>query len=305
MDHAVEILLPTHNGHLYLPQLLASVLDQTHPDCRIAIRDDGSSDSSYSLLCEWARGRPQVRVWRGERIGPANSFFTLLHDANPECEYFAFCDQDDVWLPQKMEYAVATLEAAATKRPLLYCSRIEYVDAHLRHLGYSPLPREISLANALVENVATGCTMVLNRAARELLTAESRTPQFVLMYDAWCYLAISGLGDVLFDPRPTVLYRQHQANAIGGTASRARLWARRMRRVMRRPQSLGYVVQNREFKRCFGDLLTAEKARILENFLACGEDFLTRTAYALRMDVRRQTWPDNAVLRGLIVAGRM
>jgi hypothetical protein len=210
-----------------------------------------------------------------------------------------------VWRPEKIGNAVAMMRTADKDRPLLYCSRIEYVDAGLRHLGYSPLPRQISFSNALVENIATGCTIVINRAARELLIAKGRLPKYVIMYDAWCYLAISTLGDVIFDPRPSLLYRQHAANLLGGTHSRTELWYRRLRRLMRRQRSLGYIAQACEFQRCFGDLLSPGHARILKNFLACGEDLLTRTSYALRMDVRRQSWSDNAVLRGLIVAGRM
>lgn len=301
----VQILLPTYNGRRYLAELLSSLLTQTHPQCLVTIRDDDSTDNSYELLSDWARGKSNVRLSRGDRLGPASSFFTLLHGADPDCEYFAFCDQDDVWLPEKIDNAVSMMKTADKTRPLLYCSRIAYVDSSLRRLGYSPLPKRICFSNALVENVATGCTIVINQAARELLADGNRIPSYVVMYDAWCYLAISALGDVIFDPRPTVLYRQHQSNALGGTPSRSRLWCRRMRRLLRRPASLGYLAQAREFQRCFGPLLCPGDTRILENFLACGSDFGARAAYALRMEVRRQTWSDNAVLRGLIVAGRI
>jgi glycosyltransferase involved in cell wall biosynthesis len=305
MSDKVQILLPTYNGCRYLPELLGSVLAQTYSECLITIRDDSSTDGSYSFLADWARGKDNVQLSRGDRLGPADSFFTLLQDANWECEYFAFCDQDDVWRPEKIGNAVAMMRAADKNRPLLYCSRIEYVDSRLRHLGYSPRPRRISFSNALVENIATGCTMVINRAARELLIAKGRLPRYVIMYDVWCYLVISSLGEVIFDPGPSVLYRQHASNVLGGTPSRRQVWSRRIRRLMRRPQSLGYMAQAREFQRCFGDLLSPGDKRILQDFLACGEDLWTRTGYALRMDVRRQTWSDNAVLRGLIVAGRM
>jgi glycosyltransferase involved in cell wall biosynthesis len=300
----VNILLSTYNGEQYLNDLLMSLQRQTHLQTVISVRDDGSTDGTFQLLSKWKPNRSNVRIARGARLGAANSFFKLLKHADSGCQYFAFCDQDDVWLPEKIENAVSTLARAENGQPLLYCSRIEYVDSRLRHLGFSRPPTQINFSNALVDNIAAGCTIVVNRSARDLLAAT--IPKHALMHDAWCYLVVSAFGQVLYDARPSILYRQHQNNALGGTIGNIQLLRRRLKRWANGDtQNMGFLAQAREFHQCFAQILAKENLRILESFLTSNEHFLQRIAYAARMRVRRQTWTDTAILRALILLGRI
>jgi glycosyltransferase involved in cell wall biosynthesis len=303
LKYRVNVLLPVYNGVRYLCEQLQSIETQTLPVAQITVRDDGSTDGSDVLVREWAEGRPNVRWLQGPRLGAVNSFFALLESCGDECDYFAFADQDDVWLPDKIERAVVSLGRHGTEEPAMYCSRVEYVDESLGHIGYSRIPKKIDFTNALVENVATGCTVVLNRSARNLI--RKRVPQKTLMHDWWCYLVVSALGRVVFDERPGIKYRQHAGNVIGGTSSRIELFRQGITRFARRPPRVSLSDQAIEFSRCFGDSLTQQKRRILDRFLTVRGNLWARLYYNATMDVRRQSWIDTATLRTMILMGRV
>ena len=299
----VNVLLPIYNGARYLCEQLESIETQTLPVAQITVRDDGSTDGSDALVREWAKGRSNVRWLQGPRLGAVNSFFALLESCEDECEYFAFADQDDVWLPDKIERAVASLGGDGTEEPAMYCSRVEYVDESLRHIGYSRIPKKIDFTNALVENVATGCTVVLNRSARNLI--RKQVPQKTLMHDWWCYLVVSAFGRVVFDERPGIKYRQHAGNVIGGTSSRVELFRQGIGRFVGRPPRVSLSDQAIEFSRCFGESLTQQKRAILDRFLTVRGNLWARLYYNATMDVRRQSWIDTATLRTMILMGRV
>lgn len=298
----VNILLPTYNGERFLPELLSSISAQIYAKIRLSIRDDGSSDGSYAILSGWAVGRSDVYLSGGKNLGAMASFFHLL-ESSGDSDYFAFADQDDVWLPEKVERAVAALREYGPDESVMYCSRIEYVDENLQHLGYSRIPKSPSFANALVENVATGCTMVLNRKARDLVC--ERLPQNAPPHDWWCYLVVSAFGRVIYDPRPSIKYRQHANNLTGGTASSWELFGRRRARFAKQRKGVRLLSDLAvEFNRCFGDRLKAQDKKTLERFLSVRGSFWERVSYNAAMDVWRQSWVDTLLLRALILMGR-
>jgi glycosyltransferase involved in cell wall biosynthesis len=300
----VNVLLATYNGAKYLHEQLQSIESQTLPAFRVTIRDDGSVDGTLSQLEEWAAGRPIVRLLRGPRLGVTKNFFALLASSDEDSDFFSFADQDDVWLPDKIENAVSSLSRHSADKPLLYCSRLEYVDEELSHLGYSRIPRRISFANALVQNVATGCTMMLNRRARDMICKS--LPEKALLHDWWCYLTVSAFGTAIFDERPAIKYRQHMNNRVGATVSRLELFNRRLEKFFRQESTGRQLVdQAAEFKRCFGDLIGAREKETLERFLSVRGGLWRRASYTATMDVRRQSWIDTAILRTMILIGRV
>ena len=217
----VAILLSTFNGAPFLPAQLESLLDQTHRNWHVLWRDDGSSDGTPALMDEFGRGSAAVHRVPGDgRAGVTESFLTLLRAAD-RGEYAAFADQDDVWLPDKLSRALRAL-APFGARPALYCARQILVDQDLNHIGLSALDRgPTAFPAALTQNIATGCTAVLNPAAVRLV-AQSRAPSRTL-HDWWSYLVITANGGaVVRDDVPAVLYRQHRANTVGAPASRRR-----------------------------------------------------------------------------------
>ncbi len=217
----VAVLLGVFNGGAYLREQIDSLGRQTHPRIDIWASDDGSTDNSPTILREsagaWRKG--SFEVLRGPGSGFAENFRSLLIDPSIQADYFAFCDQDDIWNDDKLAAAIAWL-ATQADRPALYCSRTQLIDDEGRHIGLSPrFARKPSFRNALVQSIAGGNTMVMNRAARELVAQASRRTSFI-SHDWWCYLVVSGAGGAVHhSPHPRILYRQHCANLVGANNS--------------------------------------------------------------------------------------
>jgi glycosyltransferase involved in cell wall biosynthesis len=222
----VTILLSTYQGERFLNEQLSSIASQTRDNWTLLWRDDGSSDSSVEYVKAFSAKRPgrvvHVDTQTGN-LGAAGSFMYLLAKA-PEEGLFAFCDQDDVWLPEKLSRAVDALRDIPDEMPAIYCTRQLLVDKNLKALGCSQKPKRLpSFHNALVQNIVTGCTIVMNARARSVVLS-AKMPKNS-MHDWWSYLAVTAAGgQIIFDDEPSLLYRQHDSNTIGnpgGIMSRA------------------------------------------------------------------------------------
>ena len=219
----VAILLATHNGACFLPAQLASLERQSHAHWRVWWRDDGSADGSVGVMEHWRASHPAERLAGAERLGAAGSFMALLSAAaaDPAVGYAAFCDQDDEWPEDKLARSLALL--AGVEGPALLCGRQLLIDENGRPAGLSPLPRRSpGIGNALVQNIAVGCTILLNRAAIEAVLAAPMPADF--WHDWWCYARVCAVGGrVIYSPAPLVRYRQHGGNLLGDGGS---LWRR-------------------------------------------------------------------------------
>lgn len=219
---SVAILLATHNGLPFLAGQLESIATQTHVNWRVWASDDGSSDGTVDTLEQYGRmwGGDRLVLLQGPNRGVDENFRALIGHAAIDADVFAYADQDDVWLPDKIERAVRWFAHEPSERPALYCARTSLIDRQGRPIGRSPLfARPPSFANALVQNLAGGNTMLFNRAARQLLRDALPASANVVIYDWWTYLLVTGAGGaVRYDAEPTVLYRQHERNLVGANA---------------------------------------------------------------------------------------
>ena len=217
----IAILLCTFNGERFLAQQLESIARQTCPDWFVVVSDDGSTDSTLELLREyserWGDGKLSVR--QGPRSGYAANFLSLTCDKTIEADYYAWADQDDIWQANKLECALQKLQETPSQSPALYCGRTELIDEQGARIGLSPLfERPVGFANALVQSVGGGNTMVFNQAARRLFQQAGENLD-VVSHDWWAYLLVAGAGgSVIYDTSPTILYRQHDANVIGAAS---------------------------------------------------------------------------------------
>ncbi|WP_230482008.1 glycosyltransferase family 2 protein [Sphingomonas sp. Leaf21] len=207
----VLVLLSTWNGAKYLPAQIDSVLAQRlDGDLHILVRDDGSSDGTVEYL--HSRHDPRIRVIQGENLGAQGSFFALMQMAQrEEADFIALCDQDDVWLPEKLARAISMLDI---DQPGLYTSSLQLVDEHLRSIGRYTHPGDRSFVATLLCNFATGCTCVMNRSfLQQIFFPEDGRK--VLMHDWWlASLAATG-HKIAYDRTPHIQYRQHSANHVG------------------------------------------------------------------------------------------
>ncbi|HEX4262653.1 MAG TPA: glycosyltransferase [Acetobacteraceae bacterium] len=305
----VAILLSTLNGARHLAAQLDSLLAQTHADWRLVWRDDGSSDRSAAILRGFAdragAGRCiEADAAAGERLGAGASFLLLLRAARaalPSACAFAFADQDDIWLPDKLARGLADI-APHAGQPALYCARQVLVDAELAHLGLSqPLDGPRGFPAALTQNIATGCTVMLNPPAATLIAA-SAMPAGSL-HDWWSYLVVSAAGGaIVADEVPVVLYRQHAANAVGAPVSRVRRAAAALRRGPRRFMALlrAHVAALRARPELLSPAAAADLARI---DAALRGGVLRRLACLRMPGLRRQTWWEDVVFRVWFVLG--
>lgn len=211
--------MAVRDGARWLPDQLDSFCDQTHDDWSLTVGDDGSTDNSRDLISEFAythSGR-SIRLLDGPRRGFQANFLDLLWQAPDHANFVAFSDQDDVWHPEKLETAIEALNRVLEGRPALYCGSTVIADEALRLVGHSPrFARLPSFSNALVQSIAGGNTMVINKAAIRLLQRAYNPDVIPVSHDWWVYQVVTGAGgSIFFDQTPLVTYRQHSENLVG------------------------------------------------------------------------------------------
>src|SRR3972149_508291 len=226
----IAILMCTKDGAAFLEQQLKSIADQTHTNWRLFVSDDGSTDQTKEILKRFAKTHHQPTTIRnGPGKGVCANFLSLAIDPTIEADYFAFCDQDDIWHQDKLQRALAWFATVGSDVPAFYCGRTELMSIDGQSCGFSPLfTRSVTFRNALVQNLGGGNTMVFNRAAKKLLEAAGTFE--VVVHDWWMYQLVSAAGgSVHYDPQPVLRYRQHPDNLIGSNRGwRARVVRLRM-----------------------------------------------------------------------------
>lgn len=225
---AIDILLATYNGARYLEEQLDSILRQTDPGWRLLIRDDGSTDGTREIIDSFAAAHgDRVSVVSGGRnnLGAMGNFAALL--AVSTAAYGMFCDQDDVWLPDKIAKSRAAMEALESKHgrdtPLFVHTDLRVVDETLSEIAPSFLRFRLvdpakgrALARLLVQNIAPGCASMFNAKLRALAVP---IPDEAIMHDWWMILIAAALGAVDCVDEPLALYRQHAGNDLGAGSS--------------------------------------------------------------------------------------
>lgn len=298
---SVCVLLSTYDGEAFLAAQLESLSAQRGVAVRLHARDDGSTDGTLAILHRYAKTWPELEgLQPGPNLGPGRSFLELLRTA-PDADHYAFCDQDDVWLPGKLLRAVEAL--SGEQGPALYCSNVTCVAEDLTVLGVPRENGDTRLQHLLFENIAYGYTTVMNRAARTLI-AKQMPEQGLVMHDWWCALVISALGDIRYDAESQILYRQHRGNSIGTRMGPLNRLAGQTRIFLRNP--LEYYApygQAAAFLRQFRAELTVSDLALVESFVQSRATLFGRLGYAMSGRVHRLRPIDALVVRGLIAMG--
>ena len=299
----VVVLMSTWQGERHVEQQMDSVLRQLPAGGIVIVRDDGSTDGTVQRIENF--GDARITLIRGKNVGFVRSFFSLLDAAPDDADFVMLCDQDDVWLPHKISRAVAHLQRFDGV-PALYCSRLELVDEALTPLGLSPeWKRGPSFRNALTENIVTGCTCGINRAALPLARQYGNLNS-IYFHDWWLYLVVAAFGEVIVDPEPTILYRQHAGNAIGMGSGLGRYLA--ILRFLRKKNWVHIMFDQLEnFRAVHGSQLSSGDQLLLERYF--DPQSPAAMARSLLSPVRfRQSLTGDALLRllilGSILSGR-
>lgn len=261
----IQVLLSAYNGEKYLARQLDSILAQRDVELSLLVRDDGSSDRTMGILNDYAGRYQAVKIYQGRNIGAQRSFFDLLSHADWSMDYYAFADQDDVWLPDKLVQAVRLLEDHPQAEPLLYAGKVIYASKDLteQRKAACQIRKEPAIGNALVENICMGCTEVFNKQLLQLVS--KKQPQCSILHDWWLYLTAACFGSVIYDERAYILYRQHGKNQVG----MQRTWKERWKSRIRRFRSLKGVLsaQAEEFQRIYNNMLGPDsEVRLLAQY---------------------------------------
>ena len=307
MNQQVAILLCTYQGEKYLAEQLNSFTAQTYPNWTLWISDDGSTDSTLSQLSAFAQQHNpgQVTVRAGPRRGFVKNFMSLICEPTLLADYYALSDQDDIWHADKLERAVNWLRQIPEGQPALYCTRTELINDAGQRIGFSPLfSRPPAFANALMQNVAGGNTMVMNHSARELLR-EAGADVDVIAHDWWVYIVISACGgQIHYDGQPSLRYRQHGDNLIGANAG---LGARLVRiRMLFQGHLKLWTDQHIHAITPLLPKLTPANRRIFDRFISARQrSLLPRVVGIKRSGVYRQTVLGNLGLLAAAVSNRI
>ncbi len=301
-DKRVQILLSTYNGECYLREQIESFLTlDRYEQIKVMIRDDGSTDNTVMILKEYEK-KSNFNIVYGENLGITGSYMWLLKHYDKECDYFAFSDQDDIWLPDKIAIALDLLDGEQQNKPLLFASLSHIVDEKLNSLGSSRLPvRGISYYNAMIQNVLPGHTQVINKALLEIVLDKGCTDVHVI--DWWYYLAASAVGEILFYPEFTVLHRQHGDNAVGVEKNPVKNLVKRLKYI-KDGRGNAFSKQLNSFYTRYDDMMPEEFRIETEMFFSSMRSFFMRVYYVLHCKVYRQSPIENLLFKTLYILGK-
>lgn len=289
----VDILLSTYNGEKYIDELIESVMQQTYSNVRLLIRDDGSKDCTLDKILFWRERHPDKIVLICDdkgNLGVTKSMFDLLKES--AAPYMIFCDQDDVWFPDKVAKLVKGIQLKEKEYPnipiIVHCEAYT-TDEKLNLLGKSEEKSlqsyqasrnkmQVSFANLLLCNPIQGASMIFNSMLREELK-----PVFDvkikrdLIYDSLVASVCSIRGRVFFLNRSLMYYRQHANNIVGAN----KLHLSRLRQYTAKEQdeikAANYLLVNRTkcdvLKRCYSSVLDDRQRKILNHFLRSPNDW--------------------------------
>lgn len=213
--------MSTYNGDKFLNEQLDSIIKQSYQNWKLFIRDDGSKDRTIEIIKEYTSIDPRIIYLSEiseENLGVKQSFLSLL--LSVESRYYFFCDQDDVWLSNKIEDTIKFLkENEDEKTPICVHTDLEIVNEFLETIHPSMidsqnLNRKDELRELIVQNSVTGCTMAINNSLKKLILKQPDVRN-ILMHDWWIALVASSFGKTLLLDKTTILYRQHGNNEVG------------------------------------------------------------------------------------------
>lgn len=266
----VSVLMSTYNGEKFLKEQLLSIFSQKDVALNVIVRDDGSNDGTIDILNKY-QNEGRLKYYVGENLKPARSFLHLLSNAE-DTDYYAFSDQDDYWLPDKIRAAVEALDAFSCE-PALYFCQTQLVDASLNSIKTPKIRPLLTFGESLVCQFVGGCTMVLNKKMRKMINLY--TPSYLPMHDAWIYVVAMAIrAKVVFDSSSHILYRQHGGNVIGQGQGRISEWKNRITRIRERNHTRYRLAL--ELKKGYGTYIDEDNRAIIDKIIKAHDSFFKR-----------------------------
>lgn len=272
----IAILMATYNGEHFLQEQIESILDQSYTDWSLFIHDDGSSDGTNAIIDDYVARYPE-KIFRvsGASCGCArDNFFFLMREV--EADFYMFCDQDDVWMPEKVRKTYISMQDIdCGSNPALVFTELSVVDENRSMIAESMSDyqnlncRDLSLNRLLIQNAVTGCTMMVNRALRDMMLKYNHIEN-IKMHDWWGGIIAAAFGEILFIDEPTICYRQHSDNSVGA----------------QNDNSLNYQLdrmKNKESMRYSLELTRLQARELVEAFALPSEHIISQYANCMSM----------------------
>lgn len=277
MEHnKIAILMSTYNGEEYLSKQVESIKNQTNNDWHLYIRDDGSTDSTFSILKEISDRDKRITFVNKDdvkNVGVIRSFMSLLE--NSDADFYMFSDQDDVWKENKIQRALSLMKTQDYQStPICLHTELQIVDDNLQPLELMKRGRVWSdFQHFLFGNCVTGCTVMINQKLKQMINFDSLDYSRIAMHD-WLFADVaSAFGKVIYDSEPTILYRQHGSNVVGGKDSQAT--SQLVHRFFNLQGELdGLIMMIRmaeEFERQYGDKISGRDKEYLSAYAKLGK----------------------------------
>lgn len=268
----VEILLATYNGEKYIREQLDSILAQDYEDWVVIAGDDASTDSTYQILTEYCQKHPdKFVIHKNEKgFGSAKANFMDLFKRST-AEYVMCCDQDDVWLPNKISLTLEEMKRQESADvPVLVHTDLKVVDGNLQvqsesFFAHSNFRKEFTLNEVLVQNFVTGCTMMLNRALVDLMNLEANMEK-ILMHDWLAVILAVSKGRVGFVDKATMLYRQHGVNSVGAQKYGFALFWKKLMSSKMKQSLVDTTIQSGEVAKTYQKIMKPEDYELLRAY---------------------------------------
>lgn len=268
----IAIIMAAYNGERFLREQIDSILDNSFKDIELHICDDGSTDGTEAIATEYVQKyQGKVFFHKNEKNLRVIKNF-LVNIKKFDAPYYMLCDQDDFWLPEKIEHTLQFMkqtEAGAHNIPTVVFGDAKMVDVNLKeyHPSFQKLNNldttKLDLCHLAMENKLIGCTVMFNRALWELL---DNFPEDIKMHDWWIALVGASFGRVAFLDEPLLLYRQHGGNQVGGVSEMEYI-RRNITKLGEQRQALyDNCRQAKAFVDNYRDRLTSEQVMLLDMF---------------------------------------
>ncbi len=296
------VLMSTYNGDKYIEEQLNSILTQRGDyELKVIIRDDGSTDETIAILQEYQKKYCNISLIQGSNIGWMKSFNELLFYAE-DADYYAFSDQDDVWMENKLQKAIDKIEKENNENNIiLYGSNVIETDENLKPLKEtcSNIARKKDGLSVMLNSFVLGCTMVFTREARNLYI--SKPKQMKQVGHDWLMATLcTFFGKTIFDDNAYMYHRRHGDNASGslklGNAVKTRM-------ILFKSGKIGYTVY-RELYDGYRELLPSKDKKIVEDFIHYKTSVLSKIRLLLNPRVKKYTLKGTVILKLAILCNR-
>lgn len=295
----VAVIMSTYNGEKFVREQLDSILNQTYPNIEIVVRDDGSKDDTVKIIKEYEKKHNNIRLYEGPNLGFIKSFFKLLEIAN--ADYYAYADQDDVWMENKIELAVNLLDKQDDSKPNMAFGNSDYYDENMNLIGKGETHRKCEFKRALFACITQGMTMTINQKAKDMIV--NNPPKSCFFHDWWTYLICISMGNVSYSDVTTVKYRRMKTNATSEGQGVFSVLKWRIKNLLINNQIKDIKEQMINFKNIYYDELDDDKKKILDLFADDKYNFfraLRKTFYPKRL---RAKIMDEIMLRFIFLFG--